>query len=86
MIPQMTGQSYVGSIWMRSNEITSIDNQAFRGTEQNIKRLDLGANQLTSVNFSMFDAFSQLQVKSIFETVNNSMIQLNFLISILTIN
>jgi len=67
MIPQMTGQSYVGSIWMRSNEITSIDNQAFRGTEQNIKRLDLGANQLTSVNFSMFDAFSQLQVLNLGE-------------------
>lgn len=59
----MTGFSYIGSIWMRGNEITVINKRTFEGTEQAVRRLDLGANQLTSVDFSMFDTFTQLQVK-----------------------
>jgi len=66
-IPQMTGFSYIGSIWMRGNEITVINKRTFEGTEQAVRRLDLGANQLTSVDFSMFDTFTHLQVLNLGE-------------------
>ena len=62
-IQQMMGQSYVRSIWMRGNEITDIDNETFQGSQQNVRRLDLGSNLLTDIDFSIFDTFTQLQVK-----------------------
>ena len=78
MIPQMMGQLYAESIWMRGNKITSTDSLAFQGTEQSVRRLDMESNQLTSVDFLMFNTFTQLQVKLILHTTHYSMVQRNF--------
>lgn len=47
---------------MRGNEITELVPDTFKETDVHITRLDLSSNQLTRVNFSMFDSFIQLQV------------------------
>lgn len=47
---------------MRGNQITELTSDTFKRTDQSINRLDLSSNQLTRVNFSMFDSYNQLQV------------------------
>jgi hypothetical protein len=59
---RQTAQAYVGNLLMRGNEITELVYDTFQGTDQNVGRLDLSSNQLSRVNFSMFDSFTQLQV------------------------
>ena len=62
LMARQTAQAYVGNLLMRGNEITELVYDTFQGTDQNIGRLDLSSNQLSRVNFSMFDSFTQLQV------------------------
>ena len=59
---RQTAQAYAGTVLMRGNQITELGSDAFQGTDQNLGRLDLSSNQMTRVNFSMFDSFTQLQV------------------------
>lgn len=62
LVPRLTAQAYAGTIFMRGNEITELVADTFKGTDQNLGRLDLSSNLLTSVDFTMFDSFTQLQV------------------------
>lgn len=64
LVARQTAQAYVGTVLMRGNQITGLASDAFQGTHQNLGRLDLSSNQLTIVNFSMFDSFTQLQVNT----------------------
>lgn len=62
LVARQTAQAYVGHILMRGNQITELVPDTFQGTDQIVGRLDLSSNQLSKVNFPMFDSFTQLQV------------------------
>ena len=59
----MTAQSYTATILMRNNQITELVAEAFKGTDHNVARLDFSDNKISTVNFSTFDTFTQLQVR-----------------------
>ena len=77
LVAGITAQAYSSTVMMRGNQITEIVPDSFRGTDQIVGRLDLSSNQLTRVNFSAFDSFTQLQVWKIWESITNSTIVLS---------
>lgn len=62
LVSLVTAQAYAGSVIMRGNEITELAPDSFKGTDQIVGRLDLGSNQITRVDFTIFNGFTQLQV------------------------
>lgn len=62
LVEHMSAQTYTATVLMRNNGISALHADAFRGSDHNIGRLDLSSNQLSSVNFSMFNSFMQMQV------------------------
>ena len=64
-MPQLTARAYAGTIFMRGNQITEVLPDTFAGTDQNIGRLDLSSNQISRVNFAIFNNFSYMQVQQL---------------------
>lgn len=62
LVSTLTANAYIGTLLMRGNQITELVSDAFITTDQNVGRLDLSSNQLSRINFSMFNSFTQLQV------------------------
>lgn len=69
LVARQTAQAYVGNMLMRGNQITELVPDTFQGTDQIVGRLDLSSNQLSKVNFPMFDSFTQLQVLNLGENL-----------------
>lgn len=62
LVPQLTARAYAGTIFMRGNQITDVLPDTFAGTDHNIGRLDLSSNQISRIDFGIFNNFSYLQV------------------------
>ena len=67
LVSLVTAQAYAISVLMRGNDITELAPDSFKGTDQIVGRLDLGSNQLSRVDFSIFNSFTQMQVLNLGE-------------------
>ena len=62
LVAHISARTYTAIVSMKGNGISELHAEAFTGTEQSVSRVDFSSNQLTRVDFSIFNAYTQLQV------------------------